>query len=461
MLTLIKEMKKIKKYIIIVSIIIVLILVSIIGTILYIKNKELQEQEKMQEEYESHIGDITEDIVSNMEILKDNNTYFSIEKMVKDYYLYIKSQNEEAIFSLLNEDYKEKNEINQENVLEKIKLENENDVDIKINEIYRRQSNLEYATYFMEVSYIKNTSLKNFYILCMDNTNGTFNIRPISKEEYNDYISERIQIIDESIEKNNYNAIKQFSLTEEDVVMRIFEDYIQNALYSPEDSYNSLELEYREKKFGNFQAFQRFLDENKEIYESYDMKNAKKYEDFTSMEEYMLYLATFQQIKLESYEKTIKDEYTQYVCIDNLKNYYIFRETAAMQYTVILDTYTIDLPEFVEQYEKASEEDKVLMNIQKFFEAIEDKDYNYAYNKLDATFKANNFATLESFEKYVRENFFEENTLSAGKAEKQGDVYLYNVTIDDGTGESSNSKTTSFVMRLGEETDFVMSFEVE
>ena len=76
MLTLIKEMKKIKKYIIIVSIIIVLILVSIIGTILYIKNKELQEQEKMQEEYESHIGDITEDIVSNMEILKDNNTYF-------------------------------------------------------------------------------------------------------------------------------------------------------------------------------------------------------------------------------------------------------------------------------------------------------------------------------------------------------------------------------------------------
>ena len=240
----------------------------------------------------------------------------------------------------------------------------------------------------------------------------------------------------------------------------MFKDYIQNALYSPQDSYNSLNPEYREKKFGNFQSFQLFLDENRSVYESYDMRNAKKYEDFNNMEEYMLYLTTFQQIKLESYEKTMNNQYTQYVCIDNLGNYYIFRETAAMQYTVILDTYTIDLPEFVEQYEKASEEDKVLMNIQKFFDAIEDKDYDYAYDKLDATFKSNNFATLESFENYVEQNFFEENTLSAGKAEKQGDVYLYNVTINDGTSNSNNSKTTSFVMRLGEGTDFVMSFGI-
>ena len=76
MLTLIKEMKKIKKYIIIVSIIIVLILVSIIGTILYIKNKELQEQEKMQEEYESHIGDITEE---KLDILKEADYIFRDE----------------------------------------------------------------------------------------------------------------------------------------------------------------------------------------------------------------------------------------------------------------------------------------------------------------------------------------------------------------------------------------------
>lgn len=453
-------MREIKKYIIIVSVIIIFLITIIVGIIFLLKNKEIQEEQKMQDEYASHTGDVTEDIISTTETLKDNDTYFSIEKMVKDYYLYMKAENKEAILNLLNNEYINKNEINIENVLQKIGLDNNADVDIKAKEIYKQQKMLEYTTYFVEICHIKNTNYKNYYILCTDNNNGTFDIQPINEEEYKKYIAENIQITNATIEKNNYNSIRRFFLSEEEIITRMFEDYIQNALYSPQDSYNSLNPEYREKKFGNFQSFQLFLDENRSVYESYDMRNAKKYEDFNNMEEYMLYLTTFQQIKLESYEKTMNNQYTQYVCIDNLGNYYIFRETAAMQYTVILDTYTIDLPEFVEQYEKASEEDKVLMNIQKFFDAIEDKDYDYAYDKLDATFKSNNFATLESFENYVEQNFFEENTLSAGKAEKQGDVYLYNVTINDGTSNSNNSKTTSFVMRLGEGTDFVMSFGI-
>lgn len=101
------------------------------------------------------------------------------------------------------------------------------------------------------------------------------------------------------------------------------------------------------------------------------------------------------------------------------------------------------------------------MNIQRFFYAIEDEDYRYAYNKLDETFKTNNFATLEEFENYAKTNFFKRNTLSAGKAEKQGNIYLYNITIKDASEESNKERTTSFVMRLGEETDFVMSFGVE
>ena len=454
-------MREIKKYIIIVSVIIIFLITIIVGIIFLLKNKEIQEEQKMQDEYASHTGDVTEDIISTTETLKDNDTYFSIEKMVKDYYLYMKAENKEAILNLLNNEYINKNEINIENVLQKIGLDNNADVDIKAKEIYKQQKMLEYTTYFVEICHIKNTNYKNYYILCTDNNNGTFDIQPINEEEYKKYIAENIQITNATIEKNNYNSIRRFFLSEEEIITRMFEDYIQNALYSPQDSYNSLNPEYREKKFGNFQSFQLFLDENRSVYESYDMRNAKKYEDFNNMEEYMLYLTTFQQIKLESYEKTMNNQYTQYVCIDNLGNYYIFRETAAMQYTVILDTYTIDLPEFVEQYEKASEEDRVLMNIQKFFEAIEDEDYNYAYNKLDETFKANNFSTLASFEKYVRENFFEENNLSAGKAEKQGDIYLYNVTIEDGTNKSNNSKTTSFVMKLREGTDFVMSFGIE
>ena len=129
-----------------------------------------------------------------------------------------------------------------------------------------------------------------------------------------------------------------------------------------------------------------------------------------------------------------------------------------MNFTVILDTYTIDLPEFTEKYTKASDEEKVLLNIQKCFTAINDKDYRYVYNKLDNTFKANNFKTLADFEKYINANFFEKNKKSASNARKQSEVYLYDIKISNIDGTSSITKT--FVMQLKENTDFVMSFGV-
>lgn len=56
----------------------------------------------------------------------------------------------------------------------------------------------------------------------------------------------------------------------------------------------------------------------------------------------------------------------QYICVDQTGKYLIFKEKSIMDYEIILDTYTIDLPEFVEQYNSSSEDKKVQFNIQKF-----------------------------------------------------------------------------------------------
>lgn len=128
-----------------------------------------------------------------------------------------------------------------------------------------------------------------------------------------------------------------------------------------------------------------------------------------------------------------------------------------MDYTVILDTYTIDLPEFLEKYENAKEEDKVILNLQKCFEALNNNDYKYVYNKLDATFKSNNFKTEADFEKYVKTNFFESNNAKSSNGKKQGDLYTYEVTITDKTEKNTKTVKKTFVMRLNEGTDFVMS----
>ena len=45
-----------------------------------------------------------------------------------------------------------------------------------------------------------------------------------------------------------------------------------------------------------------------------------------------------------------------------------------MDFDVILDVYTVEIPELTEQYNNSTDAEKVLMNIQKVFYAINDGD---------------------------------------------------------------------------------------
>ena len=56
-----------------------------------------------------------------------------------------------------------------------------------------------------------------------------------------------------------------------------------------------------------------------------------------------------------------------------------------MQYKVLLDTYTMILPEFAEQYDNLDNTKKVVMNIEKVIQALNLRDFKYIYNKLDDT----------------------------------------------------------------------------
>lgn len=141
-----------------------------------------------------------------------------------------------------------------------------------------------------------------------------------------------------------------------------------------------------------------------------------------------------------------------------LGKYYIFKENSAFQFSIILDTYSIDLPEFIEKYESATTQEKVALNLEKVIEAINEQDYKYVYNKLNETFKKNNFDTLEKFEKYMKKNFYEENEASYLSFNEISGTYTYSVKIKD--AESKKYKTKNFVMKLGEGTEFEMSFGI-
>lgn len=236
------------------------------------------------------------------------------------------------------------------------------------------------------------------------------------------------------INKNNHNDFTIQAVTEEKLLSKYLEDYQYNAINHIEDAYNSLDKEYREKRFDNLKKYEEYLNDRQEI-----IKN----------------------IKLSKYQINKYENYEQYICIDLNDNYYIFNKFSNMKYSILLDTYTTNLPQFIERYNTASEGEKVGLNIEKFINALNEKDYQFSYNVLDETFKANNMPNLNEFENYVRNNFFEKNSIEHLSAEREGDYIIYKTRLTDKNLRNQDIKNFTIIMKLLENTDFVMSFSFE
>ena len=312
------------------------------------------------------------------------------------------------------------------------------EANVEINDMYvsEQKENLYVYVVYGNLLDIKANKNQDFSaIVKTDMKNKTFKIylQDYVKTKYaNLKTGDNIQIsVEESIKNDIYNVYQYKAINDETYITDVFNTYKRDLLYNRTRAYELLNTEYSTKKFGTQLNFENYVKSN--IYK----------------------LGT---MTLSKYQKKQADSCTQYVCVDQNQNYYIFNENGIMNFNVILDTYTINLPEFTERYNKASDEEKVLLNIQKCFAAINDKDYNYVYSKLDNTFKSNNFKTLADFQKYISSNFFEKNEISASNARKQGDIYMYDIKIRNEEGTKSITKT--FVMRLNENTDFVMSFGI-
>lgn len=302
-----------------------------------------------------------------------------------------------------------------------------------------------------------------YFMVNLDSSTNGFSIIPIEQTEYEQKIVEPAKSSgskEDTVEKNEYNTIPYQYFEEEDIVDKYFQDYLENALFNPEIAYNSLDEEYRSKKFGSLENFEEYVDVNRETMEAMCKATRKDYTDFDTYQKYEEYYSQISKFGLERYNIDEENGKEEYICIDSSGRYYIFDISSIMNYTLILDTYTIDLPQFTEQYNNSTDAEKVLMNIQKVFSAINDGDYNYVYNKLDNTFKQNNFPTLESFETYMKSNFYENNSIGYSNYRTSGNLHIYDISITDADNEESTTVTKNFIMQLLDGTDFVMSFNV-
>lgn len=440
-------MKNLKLYIAILSV----FLVIIIGVLILINYT----QEKIEEhEEEKQVGDVSEDLATEIQKLNNHTTYNSIEKMIENLYMYGRVQNKTAVYSLIDEIYIQKNDIEMENVISRLSLNDKKKNQLKVKEIYEKQ-NLSFSTYFVKIYNRENINEKWYYIFYMDNQQGTFSLEPISENEYNSYVqgNEILEIKEKIIARNDYNKILRKSLNENEIAKKYFDDYIENALYNIEESYNSIEEEYRQKKFGNIEEYKKYIKSKKEQLISMGETTIKTREDFQTEDEYKEYINSLKG--LEKYRVIRNEDSTQYICIDEYGNYYLFNPIASFEYTVILDNYTVDVPDFIEEYNISEENKKVKLNIQKLVTATKQGDYKYVYSKLDDNFKSTNFSTQASLEKYIKEKYNTEDKIGFTKYEKINNVHIYDIEV---TKVNGNKIKAQIVMQLKEGTDFVMSF---
>ena len=219
---------------------------------------------------------------------------------------------------------------------------------------------------------------------------------------------------------------------DKDIMLFYYNQYIIKMIYDTQEAYNMLDGQYQQKRFTSYDSFNSYIKENIQTIETSEIK---KY-------------------KIKNY-----DDYTEYLCIDNYNNYYIFKETSAMEYTVLLDQYTTDDEIFMNQYNKANDSVKAQLNLNLFQQMLNRKDYEEAYSKLNETFKNEYFSTSSEFEKYVEENLYEYGKLDFEEVTSVGNEYKIKISITNMENQEEN-KIKRFIVNMEDDETYNIAFNV-
>ena len=438
-------MKTIKYWILAIIIIIIVTVILIFNN----KKQEIDEQQEIQEVKIEEEG-ITE--------VNDRTDFFTVKTCVEQYlneivlnpedenleYIDLDYQ-KEIVYSLLDKDYIEEKNIEQENVLEFVNVIQRNVnltiIDMKYLNSEKVQQYIVYAILEQE----ENEPIDLYVIVNIDIENSTFSITPI--------INSNIKNINEielfhnkgNIEKNKYNEVIYETINQDVIIRTYFQQYKTLALYNPERLYELLDEDYKTRRFENIENFKSYIDENKEV---------------------------ISNIQFKQYIVNNYNDHIEWICQDEYGGIYFFEEKNILDYSIKLDSYTIPTEEFMQEYSMGNTEKKVQLNINKWILMINNQDYDNAYNVLSEEFRANYFPNKQDFINYIKENMYRYNKMEVTKFDARGNTYLCTIQLTDltegeyvdetkGTGGSGYTFEWNIVMQLGDNYDFVMSFEVE
>ena len=436
-------MNKIKTLIFVILAIIIIIIISLI---FLEKQRKTQGSDYQDTDFEHDVSNV--EINQSIEQVTNRNDYYAVKNIIGKYAYAIVDGGTESVYNMINTDYLNKNGITVNNIIEVIdnvigsdlseEQMNELKLNISIEKMYCKESAVNIRTFFVYGNFSNNVEQNEIafqIIVEIDSKNNTFYIYPTSYvvQNYKDERDlERYTTALTEIPKNNYNTFSFVNVDDSTIINDYLSNFKNLLINDVDSSYELLNEDYKTNKFGTIDEYKKYVDNN------------------------INYLLS---ITIDKYKKDVTENGTRYTCIDENGNYYVFEETAIMQYKVLLDTYTMILPEFAEQYDNLDNTKKVVMNIEKVIQALNLRDFKYIYNKLDDTFKASNFSTLQNFEIYMNENYPSTYNVEYTTYNQENDIYMQTIILDD--KNSDEQKQNTIIMQLKDNYEFVMSFSVQ
>lgn len=421
------------------------------GIILLNKNNTEEPQEIVETEEIMHAGETEEEETSDQ--VRDSESFFTVASCVSQYLDFLNKKYEiyygydnnnnnyiqttdpsEMILQILSEKYIKQKNISQNNLQNHIQMQEDKVMFIPLQMRMIENSNIQKYLVYGMIENIDNEYIGDTYLFVnLDTLNTTFSIEPI-EEKYSSIFDIKYTNEEGDIEPNDINEYVSVEVDSEFMCQQYLNLYKNIALAKPEKAYEFLDKEYRQKRFGEISNYIQYLKNNQE-----DLRN----------------------LQLTQYLVNGYDEYTEYVCKDQNENLYIFNEKALMEATVKLDTYTIPTENFTKTYQSANKQKRVMMNVDKWVQMLNAKDYTAAYKVLNETFKNNNFGSEDKFVTYMKEHYPLYYKVEYVDFSEEGTSYVQRIKLKDRTSESTEEKELDIIMKLEKDLDFVMSFNVE
>lgn len=409
-------------------------------------NNTLEANEVIDEEkdYESEWSDREPEKDGILAYTDNRRYYFTVEGIINTYINNIAFNMPSQLMNMLADDYVSQYNINKDNVISqlgRIEVSEKTEyVKYLTTEMLQTQEG-EYTIAFLVRGKYRLSDASEYKqistIVEIDYINNLYKIYPeqyIKTKEYNNLkVGKRLILENKEIQEKD-NKFTYAEKDDKEYANEVFSRWFEMILYDRQEAYNKLNSEYKNIRFNTYNNFNNYL-------------NNLKY--LPSINEYKIY--------------NEQENYTDYICTDQYNNYYVFRQQGGtMRYTVFLDSYTVALDSFKQTYneQKDDEEAQVRIQIGKFKQMLNTKDYNAIYKKLNATFRNNNYKNVNQLAQYLQKKTYDINTIAVEDIEKNGDYYVCSCTLTNQKNEQEE-KNMTIMIKLIDDNNFEMSFNIQ